>query len=188
VTGVTPAPGVTLTLAASAGLIGGHCWVERRLFEVLGAAVVSVPQAPAKLALDRHAQHAAWRAGQWWDRLPLLASVDRDALVVGPAGWSGLAPAEPGAPATPADPAARLAVAYRVWLPRLAVRYRDHLAATGPAADGPVRRTLGQVGPDVAADWLEGEALVQAEVGAGAGVAVSLARAVAGAEAAFVAG
>jgi hypothetical protein len=106
---------VSLTLQESAALVGGHCWVERRLFERLGAWVAPTAWPAAKLALDRHAQHAAWRAAQWWDRLPVLAQVDREALVVAPSSWAGLAgsvlaaaPAAPADPVTPADPAPAL--------------------------------------------------------------------------------
>jgi hypothetical protein len=151
-----------LTLEEAAALAGGHCWVERRLFEVLGGWSAHTRGADATLALDRHAQHAAWRAAQWWDRLPVVAGIDREALVAPGRGWRALDSAETGhgEPAT-ADVAV-LAVAYRVLLPRVVVGYARHLLRTSPLADGPVVRTLGQVRPDAAADWAEGEAVLQA--------------------------
>jgi hypothetical protein len=175
-----------LTLAEAAALAGGHCWVERRLFEVLGAWSAHTAGADATLALDRHAQHAAWRAAQWWDRLPVLAGVDREALVAPGRQWRALdgpglddlvaasaAPdstdtsAEtdgeaPGGPERDHPDVAVLAVAYRVLLPRVVVAYARHLPRTSPLADGPVVRTLGQVRADAAADWAEGEARLQA--------------------------
>jgi hypothetical protein len=264
----------TLTLQQSAALVGRHCWVERRLFELLGAWSVTAPSDVATLTLDRHSQHAAWRAEQWWARLPVLAGVDRQSLVVAGPRWSALAgpalagpalagpaPADPapsgagpehggrpgragpapggpapggpapggpalagpalagagpehggrpgrgapnagggdpavaapagdgrpqGATAAPADGIGRLAVAYRVLLPRLAVAYARHAEMTTPVADGPVIRTLGQVRADLTGDWAEGEALVQ-DLIVDAGSVAAVAAAVAAAERAFLA-
>jgi hypothetical protein len=149
---------VALTLDDSARLAGGHCWLERRLFEVLGGWVESTPEPAVKVLFDRHSGHHAWRAEQWWERLPVLADLDRRSLV-GP---------EPPALAEIADivaaastTATRLAGAYRVALPRLWSRYGRHLALTGPAADGSSIRTLEMVMTDVGADWREGEVLLQ---------------------------
>jgi hypothetical protein len=182
-----------LTLEAAAALAGEHCWVERRLFELLGQWSARTRHAPSVLALDRHSQHAAWRAEQWWARLPILAQIDRNALVAPGPSWRALAdpaladPAAPfftgpdvpvpagsgapgpagfaapgGAAAGGADPGlGRLAVAYRVLLPRLVVAYGRHAGLTTPVADGPVIRTLGHVRPDLLADWAEGEGVLQ---------------------------
>lgn len=156
---------MTTTLEESARLAGSHVWVERRLFEILGLWVPSTPEPEAKLMLDRHSHHHAWRAGQWWDRLPVLADVDRDALVTPPdpglaAALELLASAGPaGAGATPT--VARLAGAYRFALPRLWASYQRHRAQAGDTADGATLRTLGIVAPDAAADWQEGETLLQ---------------------------
>jgi hypothetical protein len=188
-----------LTLEAAAALAGEHCWVERRLFELLGRWSAETRHAPSVLALDRHSQHAAWRAQQWWDRLPVLAQIDRDALVTPSPAWLALddpalagpdAPGDPavggsggpavGGPDAPGDPAiggsggpdgagsgradpgiGRLAVAYRVVLPRLVVAYGRHAGLTTAVADGPVMRTLGHVRPDLGADWAEGEGVLQ---------------------------
>ncbi|MHB1533882.1 MAG: hypothetical protein ACYC1D_04560 [Acidimicrobiales bacterium] len=154
------------TLADSGRLAGAHCWAERRLFEVLGAWVASTVDIDAKLVLDRHSGHAAWRAAQWWDRLPVLADVERDALVAPAPGWADLAAALAAEEST----IGRLGGAYRVALPRLAVAYSEHGHAATPLADASVIHTLGHVGPDLAADWAEGEALVQARLGSAAAV------------------
>jgi hypothetical protein len=156
---------VSLGLEEAAGLVGGHCWIERRLFELLGVWSTADGSVPgATLVLDRHAQHAAWRAQQWWDRLPVLAGVDRDALVRPDGPWSALdhptvAGPGPGAPGRDRQ-IARLVVAYRVLLPRLVGRYDRHAAGTSELADGPVRRTFGHVRPDLVGDWVDGELLV----------------------------
>ncbi|MDQ2754798.1 MAG: hypothetical protein M3R71_04530 [Actinomycetota bacterium] len=129
-----------------------------RLFELLGGWVESVDDSTAKMLLDRHSQHHAWRASQWWDRLPVVASIDRETLVT---------PASPGLEAAcvllarTSEPVDRLAGVYRVLVPRLLVSYRAHRVAASPASDAPVIRTLEHVTKDQADDWLEGEALVQ---------------------------
>jgi hypothetical protein len=148
---------VSLTLHQSAAQLGGFCWTERRLFEVLGAAAVALEVAEAKVMADRHAAHAAWRASQWWDRLPVLAVVDRDELVVAP---SVAVAAVYDRLSQPSATVATLAGLYRVALPRLAGAYRAFGPWTSLAADGPARRTLGQVESDVEADRGEGESFL----------------------------
>ena len=149
---------VALTLEDSARLAGGHCWMERRLFELLGGWVSSTPDPAAKLLFDRHSSHHAWRAGQWWDRLPVLADVDRAALVeADPVSLPEVLQSLAEAPAT----VGRLAGTYRFALPRLWSRYARHLALTNPTSDGSVMRTLRIARADIEADWREGEALLQ---------------------------
>jgi hypothetical protein len=178
---------MTVRLHDTAARSGGHCWIERRLFEVLGAWGVAVTAPAAKLALDRHSLHAAWRAEQWFDRLPVLAGIEREDLVVPPPGWDRLlGPAGAHAASAEGD-AAVLAVAYRVAMARLVTRYRDHRTRTSPVADGPVIRTLGHAGADARADWEEGEALVQAALGDRSALDAA-SEAVRHAEATFVAG
>lgn len=167
-----------LTLHESAARLGAFCWTERRLFEVLGASVGVLGDADSKVLADRHAAHAAWRAEQWWDRLPVLAQVDREELV---------APASPGvealyrclfASAAGDDaagddagsddagsgerlgPVGLLAGFYRVALPRLGASYAAYRALTNPASDAPARRTLSQVEADLEVDRSEGEFFV----------------------------
>jgi hypothetical protein len=149
---------LALTLEESARLAGGHCWLERRLFEVLGGWVESTPEPAIKLLFDRHSGHHAWRAGQWWDRLPVLADVDRAALVA--ADRASLPEVSQSMAAAPLT-VGRLAGAYRFALPRLWNRYAQHLALTRPTSDGSAMRTLTMVMADVEADWREGEVLLQ---------------------------
>lgn len=146
------------SLAESGRLAGEHCWVERRLFEILGGWVATVADVDAKLILDRHSQHHAWRAAQWWDRLPVLADIDPDALVRPPSpGWAAALDDLSSLTST----VARLAGTYRGALPRLASAYRDHRRTASPIADGAVIRTLDHVASDLARDWAEGEAVTE---------------------------
>jgi hypothetical protein len=147
-----------LLLEEAARRAGGHRWVEGRLFEILGGWVASTDDVDAKLLLDRHSQHHAWRADQWWDRLPVLADVDRHALVAAP---SPRIFAVTEALAATAGDVPRLAGAYRVALPRLVAAYQEHRLLANPASDGAAIRTLDIVLADVIADWRHGEVLLQ---------------------------
>ena len=147
-----------MLLDEAARRAGGHRWVEARLFEILGGWVASTDDVEAKLMLDRHSQHHAWRADQWWERLPVLADVDRDALVAAPT--SGHAAVMHELAAMTGD-IPRLAGAYRVALPRLAGDYQEHRVAANPASDEAAIRTLDIVLPDVIADWRHGEVFLQ---------------------------
>jgi hypothetical protein len=183
-----------LSLHDAAQVLGGHLWSERRLFEVLGASVARLRGPAAKVMVDRHAAHAAWRAGQWWDRLPVLAVIERDALILPPTSGIAAVYGQLSEPEPETEPgsgsgsdAAWLAGLYRVALPRLAVAYRAHRAGTAPAADGSVRRTLERVAPDLEADRAEGEALLQSLL-VDAGAVDAAAVRVAGLERLLVAG
>jgi hypothetical protein len=147
-----------VTLEEAARLAGGFRWAEIRLFEVLGGWVASTPEADIKLIFDRHSHHHAWRAAQWWDRLPVLAGVDREDLTKPPnppteQAYAGLSELE----STPA----RLAAAYRFALPRLAAAYRNYQDAANPASDGSGLRTVRLVGSDLETDWRDGELALQ---------------------------
>ncbi len=146
------------TLDESARRAGSHQWVEARLYEILGGWVVTTREPEIRLLLDRHSRHCAWRAAQWWERLPVLADVDREQLCVPPADRVARAL---GHLAGLDGTAARLAGAYRVALPRLWSAYHRHGREADPVADGSTLRTLGFVAPDVAADWREGERHLQ---------------------------
>lgn len=147
-----------MLLEEAARRAGGHRWVESRLFEILGGWVSSTDDLDAKLLFDRHSQHHAWRGEQWWDRLPVLADVDRRGLVVAPSAQvaelaAALSDLEGTVP--------RLAGAYRLALPRLVAAYQDHRLTASPSSDESMIRTLDMVLPDVVSDWREGEVLLQ---------------------------
>ncbi len=177
-----------MTLEESSARCGGHCWIERRVFELLGAWGASAGAAGVVVLLDRHSQHAAWRAGQWWERLPVRAGLDREALVVPPSGWGeALGAAGEHRPAPAGGDPGLLAVTHRVVLPRLSARYRDHAGRAGPVADAPVLRTLGLAAGDVRVDWEEGEVGLQELLVDRESLAVA-SKAAREAEAAFVVG
>jgi hypothetical protein len=147
-----------LRLDESSLRAGAHSWWERRLFEVLGGWVPAAATPAVKVMLDRHAGHAAWRSAQWWDRLPVMAGVDRQELVAAP-GSRAERVVEMAASA--GDDVTRLAGAYRLMLPRVAAGYRAHRGEASAVSDGPAIRTLAMVEADLVSDWLEGETLLQ---------------------------
>jgi hypothetical protein len=74
-----------------AALVGHYCWLEHRLFEMTGRwAGLSRAADGADDALAVWCAAASRRHGglsrSWAERLPVRAGVDRDALVVSPAG------------------------------------------------------------------------------------------------------
>ena len=107
---------MSVTLEESAGRAGTHHWAESRLFELLGAWGPGLTDPELGLMLDRHSHHAAWRAREWWDRLPVLADVDRAALSAPPSARAG---ATLERLAAIDGEAGRLAAVYRFALPRL---------------------------------------------------------------------
>lgn len=147
-----------MLLEDAARLAGGHRWIESRLFEILGGWVASTDEVEAKLLFDRHSQHHAWRAAQWWDRLPVSSGLDRDAYMR-PATPEVAAAADLLAGLT--DTVARLSGTYRVALPRLAAAYQHHRSKASPQSDGASIRTLDLLRPDVLGDWFEGEVALQ---------------------------
>lgn len=147
-----------LTLEQSARRAGGHRWAELRLYEILGGWVPATAEIDAKLMFDRHSAHHAWRASQWWDRLPVVAGMDREGLCQ--AASAAVAAAYDHLASAPAT-VTRLAGAYRVALPRLFAAYQDHREQAGAVADGSTLRTLGLVGRDLGCDWQEGERLLE---------------------------
>ena len=153
---------MSVTLEESAWRAGTHHWAESRLFELLGAWGPGLTDPELGLMLDRHSHHAAWRAREWWDRLPVLADVDRAALSAPPSARAG---ATLERLAAIDGEAGRLAAVYRFALPRLWAAYdgyRDRLATGGgDVSDGSSRRTVGLVAADLAADWREGEVALQ---------------------------
>jgi hypothetical protein len=155
-----------MNLEQSGRAAGAHAWWEERLFEVLGGFVPAIGYPAARVMLDRHSAHAAWRRGQWWERLPVLAGTDRTALVAPPPGADRLVREAAAA----GDDLVRLATAYRVLLPRVAAGYHAHRQQAWSAGEGPALRTLAMVITDVTADWLEGETYLQGCMRAGAAV------------------
>ncbi len=150
-----------MTLQATAARIGGHHWFEQSLWRLLGGWAPITDDPAASVLLDIHAQHAAWRAGQWWERLPVLAAIERDELIRPPSPALSVAVGHLEGNAGPRTTVGRLAAGYRFLLPRLLACYQDEAGELSVVSDGPARRTLAQVDVDAVADWRAGEALVQ---------------------------
>jgi hypothetical protein len=126
-----------LTLDDSARLLSHATWLERRLFEVLGAWAADTPEPAVKLAWARwsrlHAEHAAL--------LEHLrpATRDHDVAQRGPldAGWRTQVARMLAATTT----TARLDRLLEV-LDGARTGYEQHLAAMRPVRDAPVQRVL----------------------------------------------
>jgi len=153
------------TIEQSGRRIGGHAWVELRLFEIVGGWVTSVPELEAKATLAAQSHHHAWHAELWHGLLPAVPHLPVADLVAPPS--EGVA-ALLAALAEPGDDGSRiierLVGLYRVTVPALIAAYQDHLARTTPIADGPTIRALHLVLADEEADRLAGEDLLAAVV------------------------
>ena len=157
--GAAPPPGATSTAAVSARL-GAYCWVEQQLFSILGGWVPEVPELDVKLALAEHADHAAWRAQRWYELLP-SAPPGPEALLTAPGGLEDLAARIAAVADGPDRTIEKLAVTYRVVLPRLAAALDAHRDWSAAVAGSSVPRLLGVAADDIATDWVAGERLLQ---------------------------
>ncbi|MCB1248851.1 MAG: hypothetical protein R2699_07745 [Acidimicrobiales bacterium] len=151
-------------IEAMARRVGAYVWVERRLFEVLGAWTPVVPELDVKLRLAVHSAHHAERADRFYARLPELRELPADDVCVPTtAAVASLVDAVAAAD----DPSAtieKLVGVYRVLLPHLIAVYSFHLANTATVADEPLARTLRHVITDATDDWRDGELLIQARI------------------------
>ena len=167
------------SLAELAGLTRRYAAVERRLFEVLGGWVPSVPEAEAKLLLRAHSFQHAWHADLWEGITP-RAGPGSGAVTGAAAGAVGGAAAGAvggiaagaigpddllGPLAGASSTVERLAAAYRAVLPDLVGEYLDLRRRAQPASDGPVLRVLGLILADEEAASAAGESLLQVLVG-----------------------
>jgi hypothetical protein len=165
-----------VTLHQAAVRHGAYRWAEHRLFELTGgwASAPGVPPAARVHLFEASAQHA-WHATLWYDRLPVLAGVERDRLTrpLGPVLAPLMAalgePPEPG-PATEGGTDSEgaeeralgfLAGLYRVVLPRLVDSYRRHGRRLAPSADGPSIRAVSLVVRDEEEQLAAGGAIVE---------------------------
>jgi hypothetical protein len=158
--------GGAIPLESQAGVIGAYQWIERRLFEVLGAWVMSEPVAEARLMFDIYSQQHAWHAELWAERLPVLDALDPATFMVPPSSEVDrllvlLAGGEPGQTPAAGGTLPRLVGLARVVLPRLIAGYGLHLRRIAPVAEGPVARSLRLVVRDEIEGWQATETLVQ---------------------------
>ncbi len=151
--GATSAHGV-------AARLGAYCWVDQQLFAVLGSWVADIGEPDAKAMVAEHGEHAAWRAQRWFELLP-TAPPGAQALVTAPPGLAEVMSELPGTVGGPDRTAAKLLVAYRVLLPRLATALRAHLDWSPAISEGAVRRLLEISLADVLADAVAGARLLE---------------------------
>lgn len=152
-------PPSAFTLAESVRRAGHYAWVEARLFEMVGAWVVAVPEPELKAMLADHAARFAWHAELWHGRLPAPGGSSPPGPVEPPdAAFAALLELVGGDVATSLE---RLVGLYRVVVPHAVVTYTAHLAGTGPVSDGPVIQVLRLVLAQHGDTWREGEAAIE---------------------------
>jgi hypothetical protein len=153
----TTGPAAFRGLLATATQLGRYAWLERRLFEVLGAWSVTETDPAVKLLLDAQSHEHAWHAQLLFERLPELREVDPEALVVAPSAAYAAAVEQVG---TAGPLVARLVGAHQVLVPQLLVAYRRELAAADPFAGASLRRWLGFAVADLTEEWAAGQELL----------------------------
>ena len=142
-------------------------WLERQLFERLGAWSSGPGTASARLHLADASRRHGWHAQVWFDRLPELSVIDAEALVVAPDDrLVELFERLDGVPSSDDDDAAvvRLDGYGRVLLPRMIVAYRSTLDRLGVAADASLARWSRIVLADDLDEWERGESVLQGAV------------------------
>jgi hypothetical protein len=168
---LTP-PAQRLPLLVQARLLGGYQWIERRLFEVLGAWVESESLPEAQLLFDVYSQQHAWHAELFAERMPVVDAVDAEALTVPPnraieqmftelAGPSVAAGGHPSGRRPGGGTLLRLVGLSRVVLPRLVTGYDIHQRRAGTVSDAPLLRSFRFVLQDEIEQWQAVEALAQ---------------------------
>ncbi len=170
-----------LSLEETARMVGAYRWIERRLFQIYGHWVGQETVPEARLFYDVQSQQHAWHAELWEERLPVLDSVDPDALSAAPSeGVDRLLARVAGGGHVDVDPAGpavsevgpgstggsggtllRLVGMARVVLPRLVAGYTRHLHRSVMVADAPVIRALRHVVRDEMEAWQAAELQVQ---------------------------
>ncbi|MDP8975825.1 MAG: hypothetical protein M3N28_05560 [Actinomycetota bacterium] len=158
-------PHEALPLLEAARRMGAYRWVESRLFEVLSAWALSVPELEIKPVLAAHAAEHAWHGELWGEQLPTAGGMTPESLTASAnegidAFFAALV--EPDGPGRTIE---RLVGAYRVLLPRMIAVYSAHLAVASAVSDGPAIRVLRLVLRDEVEGWSRGEAVIQSLLG-----------------------
>jgi hypothetical protein len=146
-----------LSIAASARRNGHHAWMARRLFELMGTSVATTPEHGPKLMLGRHCYHCAWHAELFASLLPTPAEVHPYAVVEPPSADVETKFVSFEQFTTTAE---RLDVIYRVAVPMMLDRIREHRDQCNPVTDAPTMRVLDLVLLDITADLHEAEELM----------------------------
>ena len=130
--------------------IGGHAWVEMRLFETLGRWSGVVDEPRARVLLAAASRHHAWHAELWMGLLPGLPHLPAADLVAPGDGAAAMVAALEDLDDAPTDQ--RVAALVQVALPQVIDRYAAHLEVAVPVADAPTERALRLAVADLRAD------------------------------------
>ena len=128
-----------LTIDEAARWLGGSCWAELAVHEVLTAVMAHAEIEPdVRVSLWRVRAHRAESADEWHARLPELREMPRSNFVTAPSGWEMAAPTEGTALTAGEDSVAEVVRLLR-WLED---RYVAHEAVAVGPADGPTGTSL----------------------------------------------
>jgi len=151
---------VAETIEQSGRRIGGHAWVEMRLFETLGRWSGVVDEPRARVVLASASRHHAWHAELWRGLLPGVPHLPPADLVAPGDGAAAMVAALDDLDDAPTDQ--RVAYLVGVALPHVIERYTAHLDRTVPVTDAPVERVLSLALADLRADLAALAALADA--------------------------
>ena len=128
------------TIEQTGRRIGGHAWVEMRLFETLGRWSGVVDEPRARVLLAAASRRHAWHAEVWIGLLPGLPHLAAADLVAPGDSAAAMVAALDDLDDAPTDQ--RVAALVKVALPQVIDRYTTHLELTVPVADAPTQRAL----------------------------------------------
>ena len=138
------------TIEQTGRRVGGHAWVEMRLFETLGRWSGVVDEPRARVLLAAASRHHAWHAELWMGLLPGLPHLPAADLVAPGDGAAAMVAALEDLDDAPTDQ--RVAALVQVALPQVIDRYAAHLEVAVPVADAPTERALRLALADLRAD------------------------------------
>ena len=138
------------TIEQTGRRIGGHAWVEMRLFETLGRWSGVVDEPRARVLLAAASRHHAWHAELWMGLLPGLPHLPAADLVAPGDGAAAMVAALEDLDDAPTDQ--RVAALVQVAFPQVIDRYAAHLEVAVPVADAPTERALHLALADLRAD------------------------------------
>jgi hypothetical protein len=140
--------------------VGNLCWIERRLFALLGGWASSLPVVEAKAMVATHSAQHGWHSQLWRERIPEANGADGEVLVA----CRDERTAEAFALLQLVDdvePLALLSGVYAVVLPWLARQVEQLISSTSIDTDPTTIRICSLVGADVRLASREGDELVQ---------------------------
>ena len=155
-------PAAFTDLHTRARRVGQWAWVERRVFELFGDWAGTTADPDAAALFGEMSRRHGWHAEVFFDRLPELASVDAEGLVVPPGPATEAFVGALGAHDPASEPIDRLVAAYRVLLPMLVVEYRSAVPTFSPVAEPSLGRWVDIVLRDDLEEWSRGQQLLSA--------------------------